>query len=155
MTRPKPPLHLLLLLVAAACAAGQGCSSYVISGQVIQGRINEMAYVAADDPRLEDLPVSNARITVYRDPDRLSRHLSGTSLSDGRGRFAVQLDELGAGWMDEEWSIRASKAGYQTVISRQRLTAGKKKMRLLVIMAPGVSEVPREEDLIEQYERFR
>ena len=154
MTRPKPPLH-LSLLVAAVCAAGPGCGSYVITGRVIQGRINEMAFVAADDPRLEDLPVSSVRITVYRDPDRLSRHLAGTSLSDGRGRFTVQVDELGAGWMDEEWRIQASKAGYQTVISRQRLTAGKKKMRLLVIMAPGVSEVPREEDLIEQYERFR
>lgn len=148
-------LTALPLLLVTLIAVSTGCSSYVLQGRVVHGAANDMAFVAGDDARLADAPVPSARISVYRDPDKLSRKMSGTGLSDAHGVFSIQIDELGAGWMDEEWLVQASKAGYRTASAKQRLTGGTKKMQLLIIMAPGAADAPREDDLLKQYERFK
>ncbi|MHC4414207.1 MAG: hypothetical protein ACYS0G_02865, partial [Planctomycetota bacterium] len=76
-------------------------------------------------------------------------------LSDLSGRFSIPLDAFGAGWMDEQWRISASKPGFRSADSVLRLAPKKANMQLLIILAPGFSEDPREEDLMEDYERFR
>ncbi len=143
-------------LPLAGCVAAAGCSTYVIKGNVISGAISDMSFVSPGDSRLGEPPLANVRITVQRDPDRLSRHMVGTDLSDAHGRFVVSLDELGTGWMDEQWLIRASKPGFKTASSMPRLDPDRKNMRLLIIMAPGLSPAPREDDdLMEQYRQHR
>jgi hypothetical protein len=142
---------LVLGFVAAA-----GCSSYVIKGTVIPGAVSDMIFVESNDSRLREPPLTNVRITVQRNPDDLSRQMVGTDISDAHGRFVITLDEFGAGWMDEVWLLRATKAGFKTTSSRHRLDADKKKQRLLVIMAPGLSSGPQdEEDLMEEYREHR
>jgi hypothetical protein len=143
-----------LILIGYASAAG--CSTYTIHGNVIAGAVGEMTFVGPNDSRLREPPLVNARISVQRDPEKLSRHMVGTDLTDAHGRFVITLDEFGAGWMDEQWLIRATKPGYKTMSAMYELTSDKKKKRLVIIMAPGLSQVPPEdEDLLEQYEQFQ
>ena len=138
--------------VACLAAAG-GCQTYVIEGRVVEGPFGDMAFVRPDDPRLDDAALTNVRVTVDRDPDSLGRHQVGTQITDTKGRFEIPVGEFGAGWMDEQWLLRAFKNGYQTVSTTQRLPRGSDR-RLLIIMTPGQSETAPE-DLQEQYERFR
>ena len=133
-----------------------GCSSYVIKGTVIAGSVSDMNFVESNDSRLREPPLTNVRITVQRNPDELSRQMAGTDVSDAHGRFVITLDEFGTGWMDEVWLIRATKGGFKSAASKQRLDANKKKQRLLIIMAPGLSgDPPEEEDLMEEYREYR
>ncbi len=130
-----------------------GCRTYVIEGRVVEGRFGDMAFVRPDDPRLDDPAITNVRVTVDRDPDSLARRQVGTRITDARGRFEIPVGEFGAGWMDEQWLLRAFKNGYQTVSTTQRLPRGSER-RLLIVMTPGQSEDPLE-DWPEQYERLR
>ena len=141
------------MIVVAWLAAAGGCRTYVIQGTVVQGPFGDMAFVRPDDPRLDDPPIANVRVTVDRDPDSLGRRQVGTRITDARGWFEIPVGEFGAGWMDEQWLLRAFKNGYQTVSTTQRLPRGSDR-RLLIIMTPGHAEVAPE-DLQEQYERFR
>jgi hypothetical protein len=142
----------LLLLGLLATA---GCSTYVIKGAVITGSVSDISFVDPNDARLREPPLANVRITVQRDPDSLSRRIVGTDLSDAHGRFVVPIDEFGAGWMEETWLIRATKPGFKTASWMQPLDRDKSK-QLLVIMAPGLSVVPRDqEDLLEEYRQHR
>jgi hypothetical protein len=143
-------------LCLAVLATAAGCSTFVIKGNVIAGATSDMSFVPPGDLRLREPPLTNVRITVQRDPDSLSRHMVGTDLSDAHGQFVISLDEFGAGWMDEKWLIRATKPGFKTATAMPRFEPGTKKMRLLVIMAPGHSSAPREDDdLMEQYRQHR
>jgi len=134
-----------------------GCSSYVIKGTVISGSVSDIFFVESNDSRLREPPLTNVRVTVQRNPDDLSRQMAGTDVSDAHGRFVITLDEFGTGWMDEVWLIRATKGGFKSASSKPRLDADKKKQRLLVIMAPGLSSAPQdeEEDLMEEYREYR
>lgn len=143
-----------LFLIGFATATG--CSSYVIKGTVISGPVSDIFFVESNDSRLREPPLTTVRITVDRNPDDLSRQMAGTDISDAHGRFVITLDEFGTGWMDEVWLIRATKGGFKTASAKQRLDADKKKQRLLVILAPGLSSAPRdEEDLMEEYREHR
>jgi hypothetical protein len=143
-------------LCLAGLVAAPGCSTYVIKGNVISGGVSDMIFVEQGDGRLREPPLAGARITVQRDPDKLSRKMAGTDLSDAHGRFVISLDEFGAGWMDEKWLIQATKPGFKTATAMPRLEPHTKKMRLLVILAPGLSTNPAEDDdLMEQYRQHR
>jgi hypothetical protein len=143
-----------LLVLGFVTAAG--CSSYVIKGTVVPGAVSDMTFVETNDSRLREPPLTNVRITVQRNPDDLSREMVGTDISDSFGRFVIQVDEFGTGWMDEVWLIRATKPGFKTASSKVRLDLEKKKQRLLIIMAPGLSSAPQEEeDLMEEYREYR
>jgi hypothetical protein len=137
-------------------AAATGCGTYTISGAVVSGDTNAMIFVTSDDARLREPPLANVRLTVQRDPDKLSRKLVATDLSDASGRFTITIDEFGTGWMDEKWLIRATKNGFETTSALYELTPERKKLSLLVIMRPGLSVIPQEdEDLMEEFDRHR
>ena len=141
------------LIAVAWLATAGGCQTYVIEGTVVQGPFGEMTFVRPDDPRLNDPPIANVRVTVDRDPDSLSRRQVGTRITDAKGWFEIPVGEFGAGWMDEQWLLVAFKNGYQTLSTTQRLPRGSER-RLLIIMTPGHAE-DSPEDWREQYERFR
>ncbi len=154
MTLRLCQLRVLSRLVLVALIGGfSGCGGYVLKGRVVEGVGGDMTFVAPDDLRLAEPGLPDARITVERDPGRLSAHVAASGLSDLDGRFAVALDAFGAGWMDERWRIEATKPGFAKTSSLQRLASATRDMRLLIILAPGYSE-PRE-DLLQQLQRFR
>lgn len=148
--------QLLWYGVLVSTAAGlSGCSSYVLHGKVIAGPISHMTFVGADDNRLGESGMSGVWVTLRRDPGRLSTHLVASAITDVDGNFSLAVDELGAGWMEEEWLVVARKPGFQNATWQQRLTMKHPKMQFLVTLTPGYSEPDRHEDLMDQYEQFR
>ena len=146
----------LLYGVLVSAAAGlSGCSSYVLHGKVIAGPISHMAFVGADDNRLDEAGIDGVWVTLRRDPGRLSTRLVTSAITDLDGNFSLAVDELGAGWMEEEWLVVARKPGLQNATWQQRLTMKHPKLQLLVTMTPGYSEPDRHEELMDQYEQFR
>ncbi len=153
---PNTTRQLLLVLSIDGLVGQAGCQTYVLHGKVTRGSISVMSLVEPDDPRLAEPGVPNVQVAVHRDPGRLAIRLTGRALSDARGSFAVELDEFGAGWMDEEWLVIATRRGFETAQLQLRIPSRTDPRRLLIILAPGISEVPDlRDDLIEQYERFR
>ena len=130
-----------------------GCGAYMLEGRAVEGPVSQMTFVDADDDRLEGHGVSNVRITVERDAGRLSAQRVASGVSDSSGRFSIPLDVFGAGWMEEQWGIQATLPGFEAATTVQRLPP--KGRRLLILLAPGFSPDPREEDLMEFYERYR
>ncbi len=144
------------LLIVAALPAALGCGSYTLSGKIIRGSISTMSLVDPVDSRLSEPGVRHVQIVIYRDPDRLAIRAAGRALSDANGRFNLEVDGFGAGWMEEEWLIRAWRQGFATAELQLRLPAKADPKPLLIVIAPGVSETPaKPQDLMEQYERFR
>ncbi len=131
-----------------------GCQNYVIEGKTITGPTPMIAFVDADDPRLDELPVSSAEVLVRRDPDRPGQAESARVFSGNDGTFTVTLDEFGAGWMDEQWEIVARKAGYRSIEHRESLPAADADRVLLIQLTPG-QDSDRGGSWQEQYERFR
>ncbi len=154
MTLRLCQLRVLNRLVLVGLLGGfSGCGGYVLKGRVVEGVGGDMTFVAPDDLHLAEPGLADARITLERDPGRLSAHVAASGLSDLDGRFAVALDAFGAGWMDERWRIEATKLGFARTSRLQRLDSATRDRRLLIILAPGYSE-PRE-DLLQQLQRFR
>lgn len=147
-------LRVLSRLVLVGLLGGlSGCGGYVLKGRVVEGAGGDIAFVAPDDLRLSEPGLADARITVERDPGRLSAHVAASGVSDLDGRFAISLDAFGAGWMDERWRIEAIKSGFARTSSLKRLDSATRDMRLLIVLAPGFSEA--KEDLLQQLQRWR
>ncbi len=150
---PRTQLILFGLLVSTA-AGLTGCSSYVIQGKVVAGPVSSMTFVARDDMRLGEAGLSDVHVTLRRDPDRLSTRVVANVTTGGDGKFSLLVDELGAGWMEEQWLLVARKPRFQNAMWKQRLTMKHGKMRLLVTMTPGYSNPDPHEDLMDQYDQF-
>ncbi len=148
--------RLVALLIVAALPAASGCGSYTLSGKIIRGSISTMSLVDSVDSRLSEPGVRHVQIVIYRDPDRPAIRAAGRALSDANGWFNLEVDGFGAGWMEEEWLVRAWRPGFATAELQLRLPPKRDARPLLIVVAPGVSETPaKPQDLMEQYERFR
>ena len=141
-------------LLVSIAAGLTGCSAYVIQGKVVAGSISHMAFVAQDDMRLGEAGMDEVRVTLRRDPDRLSTRVAASVTTGGDGKFSLDVDELGAGWMEEQWLLVARKPRFQNAMWKQRLTMNHPKKRLLVTMAPGYSDPDSHENLMDQFEQF-
>ena len=141
-------------LLVSTAAGLTGCSSYVIQGKVVVGPVSSMTFVSPDDTRLGEAGMSDVRVTLRRDPDRLSTRVVASVTTDGDGKFSLDVNELGAGWMEEQWLLAARKPRFENAMWKQRLTMKHGKMRLLVTMTPGYSDPDPHEDLMDQYDQF-
>lgn len=128
---------LLPILLVVASAALSGCSDYVLRGQAISGAYNSVELVPSDDPRLKDPGLSGVRIEAIRDPDSLGRDVAASTTSGGNGAINLAIGKFGAGWMDEEWDLRASMDGDWFAQNRVSLPGPGSSLRLLVVIAPG------------------
>ena len=137
-----------------ALAAG-GCGGYGLYGKVVRGEVSDVELLYATDPRLDAQGIPNAEVLVHRDPDSLGRYVAGRDRTGTTGDFTILMDEFGAGWMQEEWLVQASKAGYQNAEMVMKLPAKSSKWRLLITLAPGAAAPVEAEDLMEDLERFR
>jgi hypothetical protein len=143
-----------VLARSAMLFSGAGCGGYVLQGRAVAGTASGVAFVPADDPRLLERGIADVRISVERDPGSLGSEVVATGTSDGEGRFSIPITDFGAGWMVEQWRIRAARSGCQTSQGDLSLS-GTKGLRLLVIMTPGIPDAMERENLLEQYERYR
>ena len=124
----------LLLLCSLIILSGCG---YTLQGRAVSGAYNGVELVPADDPRLQDTGLSGVRIEAIRDPESLGRSVAASTTSGGNGTIALSISEFGAGWMDEEWDLRAKMGGEEFAYNRLRLPAQNSNLRLLVVIEPG------------------
>ena len=149
-----------MLIGAAALLCLSGCGSYKLQGRAVQGDMSGVWIVDKSDPRLSDPSshpgLSGVAISVIRDPQSLGGKVVANGSSDGNGVISLTIGEFGAGWMDEQWEIRAARNGYLPAVNLLSLPGKLGDKRILVVLAKGYQpETGQEENLIEQYERFR
>lgn len=128
-----------------------GCAGYAARGRVVEGDFDFIAVVPENDPRLAGRGIGNARISFTRDPESLGREQVATGLSDPNGDFSVRLDAFGAGWMSEQWLVRAVRSRFGAAEGMLALPGAGSGERLLIVMRRGSAR--EVEDVEEQWER--
>jgi hypothetical protein len=93
-------------LAAIGALLASGCG-YVIEGRVVQTDMPTAGWTPSDD-LVPGAPVHGATVTITRDPDRLSREVVATAVTQPDGSFALSIGGFGTGWMDEDWLIVAT-----------------------------------------------
>lgn len=156
--------HASLAATILAVLVLGGCSGYRLAGTVTSGGASDLLVGAAGaaDADSSASALAGATIRVFRDPDRPSRALVATARSGDDGRFTLELDAFGAGWMDETWSVEAVAPGHVPVSRTLRLPRDPKGRRLVVVLAPGRGDDVRDpqdlrdlEDPWKTIERYR
>jgi hypothetical protein len=133
-----------------------GCNAYVLQGKVVRGSVSDVQLVYAGDERLDGEPVNAAEVRITRDPTKPNRHLVGRSRTDAGGDFTLVMDEFGTGWMQEQWLVQGVAQGFINAETLMQLPGKNSKWRLLVTLAPGVSEPLRDQDeIMQDLERFK
>lgn len=124
--RPVAPLALASLLLA-------GCG-HAIQGYVLRGDMSGVDWI--DPGALPDgEPVQGATVLIERDPQRMTREVAGTTTSGASGAFTLPVSGFGAGWMEEVWRIRASRAGVGSADWFGSLPSGNKV--LVIFLSPS------------------
>jgi hypothetical protein len=157
MTLTRPLRRLVALGALALAAIPTGCGQYTIIGKVIEGDLSSAAFLPADDPVIAVPGVGGARVSILRDPDTPRRAIAGSTVADNLGLFEMPVDGVGAGWMVEDWLVRAERSGYAPAAARVSLPANPKRFYLLITIRRGeASSLDDErEDLWEEVERYR
>ena len=138
----------LALGVAAAC------SPYTLSGRVVQGDVGYATFLDANDSQFSaGNGVGGVTVRVWTDPERLNRKVVGTGVSNPDGTFSIEIDEFGAGFLDYDISIEASRPGFAPVENYFKLPG--KGRKVLIMMTPGRDTRPSRDSLMDQYNRFR
>ncbi len=143
------------IFVATALVVLSGCGSYMLKGRVVRGDFSSVELVYADDARLQQPGVNGVEVRITRDPTTLNRYLAGQARSNPAGDFTLVMNEFGTGWMKEHWLVQGVVGGYQNAEMLMNLPGKGSKWRLLITMTPGSSEPFRDDDLMQELERFR
>ena len=136
--------RLLLVGLLALSALLPACGSYKLQGRVVRGPSPQVAVVDADDPRLEEPGVPVASIQLALDPRSLNRKSLPGGHSDADGRFAIPIEEFGAGLLEYDIQVVARKRDLNTAIGIIRLPGS--SGRLLIVLGPGPDRYRPPED---------
>jgi hypothetical protein len=139
----------------AVLAVLTGCGGYRVQVVAIESSVADARFVDADRVPADALPVGDARVTMYRDPGSLRESAAGDVRTSSDGRGTLRIDGFGAGWMDEQWRIEVTAPGHEAVSVIRRLPGSGERLILLVELRSGASSLPRRDDPIEEYRRFR
>jgi hypothetical protein len=132
-----------LAVLALACAhALPGCT-YRLDGKVVDG-FSGANVGRADDPDARKSGIEGASIELVREPDTPNRAVAARATSDSGGRFTLEVDGFGAGWMEEKWLLRVRRPGFETVETDVQLPRDPKGRLALVTLARGKSRPFRE-----------
>lgn len=143
------------LLCAAIALVQAGCETYKLRGRVTSGDATYIALVDDNDPRLQTGDaIAGVVLRLQTDPGKLNRKFVGQGLTDGKGEFAIPVDEVGAGFLEYDVAIDARRSGYESTESFFRLPPSDK--RVLIVLRPGKPTPGSLDDdsLYNQYERF-
>lgn len=102
----------LLVLLLACSLFAAACGGHRVRGRVVEGDFDFITVVSGSDARLASPGIGSTRITFTRDPGRLNAAQVGSGVSDPEGSFDIELDAFGAGWMSEEWLVRAVRSRF-------------------------------------------
>lgn len=141
-------LAMAATLVAMVMAAG--CeSTQELRGVVVEGREPRVYIVSDNDPRLERDPIENARVEVILNPKDIRPKTVSAPPTFSDGQFRLNVEALGAGFLEHELAIHCMAPGYATVWEVMDFPGSGKA--LLITMPPGrsVPDARRGEDLEE------
>jgi hypothetical protein len=148
-------LKLSLATLVLSVLALTGCG-YKLQGKVVRGEQSGIELVHVIDQRLKQTGLSNVEVLVRRDPKSMNPTLAGKDRTNASGDFSIGIDEFGAGWMDEQWQVRAGMHGHQNAEAIMKLPGKGSKWRLLITLAPGTATPLEEPDeIIQDIERFK
>ncbi|MGP1309074.1 MAG: hypothetical protein ACTS27_02620 [Phycisphaerales bacterium] len=144
-----------LLAVGALCAfVAAGCSSYTFVGRVIEGDVSYATIVADDDPQLsQGRGIGGVRVRVLTDPDRLNRKEVGNGVTSPDGAFSFGLDAFGAGFLEYDIGVDATRPGYAGIEEYFRMP--KRGEAVLIVLAPGRDTRQPRENLTDEYNKYR
>lgn len=108
--RSAARIVLAFLFLSTLVAAG--CASHRVRGRVVEGDFDFITVVSGSDSRLAAPGIGSTRITFTRDAGRLNAEQVGSGVSDPEGSFDIELDAFGAGWLSEEWLVRAVRSRF-------------------------------------------
>lgn len=153
-------LPLFCAMATISMISMPGCSAYQLQGVVVEGPQPGVYLVRSDDARLKNVAVADARIMATLDPDKLRSKQLPWTMSDDLGRFAIPVDEPGAGLLEYSVSIYADAIGYSDAgVDVMALPGAGKK--LLIVLSAGRSKrtnKPGEqstEDLLREADKFK
>ncbi len=140
---------LMLLALGMVAMSLAGCGTYQLRGKVVEGPNSMVVIVDEDDDRLNGKPVGGATIELMMDPRTLGRKALQPDNSRADGTFAITIDELGAGFLEYEFSVLARHRGNDPAYHTFMLPGRSK--RLLIVLARGrdrpIDLDPRARDL--------
>ena len=125
-----------------------GCQTYQLQGVVLDGSVAAIIVVNRTDPRLEQPGVPDATVDLTLDPSTLKPIHVGTTTTDEEGRFGIEVDQSGAGFLEYEAGVLCHVKGYGTVY--QTLPLPHDDKRLLIIVGPGKSGQPQPDDVLQE-----
>jgi hypothetical protein len=88
--------------------------------------------------------IPGVTIELVRDAGTMNRAVAARATSDSSGRFELEIDGFGAGWMQEPWLLRARRNGFETVEQEVDLPGDPKGRVMVLGMARGKSRPFRE-----------
>lgn len=139
----KTSMHAVALAAALALAA-TGCT-YRLEGKVVEG-FGSVAVGRGSDPDASRPGVPGATVELVRDAGTSRRAVAARASSGPDGRFTLEVEGFGAGWMEERWQLRARRAGFENVESELLLPGSPAGRMAIVSMHRGRSRPFQEPD---------
>jgi len=159
MQHPRPALFACAVLLASLL---NGCASYQLQGVVVEGSLPGIYIVDSGDPRLAGTAVADARVQGMLDPNKIRSKPLPLVMTDDNGRFAIPIEDPGAGLLEYTFTLYPDADGYGTPPGAGTAMAlpppGK---QVLVVLAAGRRTGPprspgqSNEDLIGEAEKFK
>jgi hypothetical protein len=147
-----------MVAVAASLALLAGCA-YRLDGKVVDG-FGGATVGRSDDADARKGGIGGASIELIRDSGTMNRTVAARAMSGSDGRFTLDVQGFGAGWMEERWLLRVRRNGCENVESELSLPGSTSGRLLIVTMARGRSAPFRDPesgsslmDEARQYER--
>lgn len=117
-------------LCVLACMLSAGCA-YRLEGKVVEG-FGSVTVGRGNDPDAALRGVPGAAVELIRDAGSMRRAVAARATSGADGRFVLEVDGFGAGWMEERWQLRARRSGFENVETEVDLP-GSPSGRLMVV----------------------
>ena len=128
--------------LASALACVAGCS-YRLEGRVVEGH-GGASVVRSGDDEARKSGIPGVTVELVRDASTMNRAVASRATSDASGRFELEVDGFGAGWMQEQWLLRARRNGFETVEQEVDLPGDPKGRVMVLGMVRGRSRPFRE-----------
>ncbi|MGA1393966.1 MAG: hypothetical protein ACO38W_12505 [Phycisphaerales bacterium] len=124
--------RVLLATLVLSAAFVSACGAHRVKGRVVEGDFDFITVVSGSAARLAAAGIGSTRISFTRDPGRLNSQQVGSGVSDPEGSFDIEIDAFGAGWMSEEWLVRAVRSRFGFAEGMVRLPKPHSDERLLI-----------------------
>jgi hypothetical protein len=133
-------LLFLVSLLLAGCASTSG----TLRGVVVEGRRPGVYVVSSGDPRLTRYPIEDAIVEIVINPKDLRPQMTSSPPTLADGKFIIDPEVFGAGFLLYDLGVRATARGYSDVWGEPEWPTS--SQTLLVIMAPGTGTLRRPGD---------